>query len=682
MASNTKDKGSRSQPTRLSKNAPCTPSLNKQAPNTATYNPRTATSRYSYRGCASQLPVPVVNKTSVRKAKRKPSAVRKTDNAASHPNLTKLLASQPQPALPPNPSNNNVTTTTDASPKFADQDPSGKSDDTSPPSLSLSADHTIHELPSCTEDLNATVVPSGSLHISDQQSNFNTTQENPSQASPSNDSLSASPPDKPVILPHDGPPAPTGESNAVSNTNETLKRTEIEDLATHSSDHNQPHSLASSPWQLVYSEMKSMRLEMTSMSKRLSQLDKIERDVGSLKSQIDGISSKTRDLERALKDHSTDIDSLKTSLSETTSKINDYDSSIEKLWAYTDEIASKADQRVRELKEAVQENIDRIGQIGDVKATIKKEVEFQIKEVLQVFKQEFKKECGEQIRRSSQSTKNELHQSINRTAHYFAYKSLQDQAFFNRHNLVIRGIQEHETDSAFSQAANFFKTSLNLSRISIDVAYRLGKPPSQGSSYVRPIVVKFSKISDRNTVWKKRNVIPQQGRGKTIRIQADIPKQLREDLHILYRVHNAAQKTNQYQSIEVKNYRLYLDGAEFFAWELEELPVSLRPSTLATRVSNNALVFYSKHSALSNHHPSPFEVRGRSFANMEQYLAYKKAKLSGQKTLIQKALLAQDPVEAKSVNTDASSFTGTSNFTGSYSPSSTKCEQQFTKINW
>lgn len=162
------------------------------------------------------------------------------------------------------------------------------------------------------------------------------------------------------------------------------------------------------------------------------------------------------------------------------------------------------------------------------------------------------------------------------------------------------------------------------------------------------MVVKFSKIADRNTVWKKRNDISQQGRSRSnpIRIQADIPKQLREDLQILYRVENAAQKTNQYQTVEVKNYRLYLDGSEYSTWELEALSTALRPSTLATKASDHALVFYSKHTPLSNHHPAPFEVRGRSYANMEQYLAYKRAKLSGQKTLIQKALLAQDPVEA------------------------------------
>lgn len=99
----------------------------------------------------------------------------------------------------------------------------------------------------------------------------------------------------------------------------------------------------------------------------------------------------------------------------------------------------------------------------------------------------------------------------------------------------------------------------------------------------------------------------------------------------------------------MKNYKLYLNGEEYAAWELEELPHPLRPSSLATRQSDNSLVFYSKYSALSNHYTAPFEVRGRQFANMEQYLAYKRAKLSGQRSFINKALLPQDPVEAKAI---------------------------------
>lgn len=416
---------------------------------------------------------------------------------------------------------------------------------------------------------------------------------------------------------------------------------------------NLPPSTPSDPWHLAYSEIKSMTVKLRSMSQRMSQLDKIEKDVGSLKNQIEGISAKTKSLESALQNHSTDITSVKSSLSDITSDIKQQDASLEKLWAFTEEVASNTNQRVCKIKHAIQDNIDKIAQIGDVKAIINKEVTEQIRDninkevsaqiqiALQAFKQEFKKECVKQMRRCTHATKNELYNIINRNTHNFAYKNLQDQAFFNRHNLIIWGIREHKRNSAFKQATNFFNSKLNLPNLSIDVAYRLGKPPLQGSSYNRPIVVKFARIADRNTVWKKRNDIPQQGKAKSIFIQAD--------LQILYRVLNAAQKTNQYQTAEVKNYKLYLDGSEYSAWELEEFPTPLWPSTLATKVSDNALVFYSKYSALSNHHPAPFEVRGWSYANTEQFLAYKRAKLSGQKSIIQKALRAQDPVEAKSI---------------------------------
>lgn len=427
-----------------------------------------------------------------------------------------------------------------------------------------------------------------------------------------------------------------------------------------------PPSKPADPWHLTYNEMRAM-------SQRMAKLDKIEKNVDTLKTQMTEVVTRTRDLEGAVKNHATDINTIK---SETAKQ----DTSIKDLWTFSNDVASKADQRVRELKEAIQENINKLERIGDVKGQIKEQIDAHLTEFAQSIKEEIIKEIrqefndmlkkssqearkdikenvikevrqefSDQIKRNSQTSKKEIHDAINSNAHYCQYTRLQDQASNNRLNLVLLGIRENDRESAYSQASAFFKSSLKLKNISIDVAYRVGQPPAQGSPYNRPIIVRFSYIADRNTVWKKRNNIPQDGQGRSIRIQADLPKQLREDLQILYRVQKAATKIPQYQTAEVKNYKLYLNGEEFFAWELEHLPLPLRPSSLATRKAEGVLVFYSKYSALSNHHYAPFQVRGRSYANMEQFLAYKKAKLSGQQMLINKALLAQDPVEAKAV---------------------------------
>lgn len=402
-----------------------------------------------------------------------------------------------------------------------------------------------------------------------------------------------------------------------------------------------PPSTPADAWHLAYTELRAM-------GKRMNQLDKIERDVESLKNQMGTVSKKTEHLENCIQNHYTDINYLKSAVGEIKTSIKKHDESVAKLWTFVGDIATKTDQRVREIKQAIQENINQIGQLANIKTDIRKEVSTMIRESTQTIKTEIKTELSEQITKSSQTTKEDFNNTINRHAHDVAYKALQDQAYFNRHNLVLLGMQEQGQDSAFTQATKLFKSELKLSNLSVDVAYRMGKPPAQGSSYSRPIVVKFSKISSRNSVWKKRNDISRNDRSKYV-LQADLPKQLREDLQILYRVQRAAIKSNQYQTAEVKNYKLYLDGEDFAAWELEELPIPFRPSTLATRESQDSLAFYSKHSPLSNHHPSPFEVRGRSYANMEQYLAYKKARLSGQKSFINRALLAHDPVEAKSI---------------------------------
>lgn len=433
--------------------------------------------------------------------------------------------------------------------------------------------------------------------------------------------------------PHEDSPTPSQETIPAETTNNEKDQPP---------GFNLPPSTPEDPWHLAYTELRAM-------GKRMAQLDKIERDVTSLKTQMETVSKRTEQLENVVRNHTSDINSVKSDIAGIKSSIEKQNESVEQLWNYAEELAAKTDQRVRELKQAIQENINKIGQFANIKKDIRNEVATMIRDSPQIIKNELKKELGEQVRKHSQATKDDVNNILNRHAHDIAYKGLQDQAYFNRHNLVLLGVKEHDQDSAYSQASNFFRSDLKLSNLSIDVAYRMGKQPAQGSSYSRPILVKFAKISNRNSVWKKRKDVPRGEHSNSIRIQADLPKQLREDLQILYRVQRAALKSPQYQTAEVKNYKLYLDGEDFSAWELEELPLFLRPSTLATRRSDDTVVFYSKHSPLSNHHPSPFEVRGRSYANMEQYLAYKKAKLSGQKIFINKALLAQDPVEAKSI---------------------------------
>lgn len=100
------------------------------------------------------------------------------------------------------------------------------------------------------------------------------------------------------------------------------------------------------------------------MGQLMLKLDKIERDVASLKTKFDEISGKTKILEGVVQGHTTVIDELKASMSEIKSSEQQHGTAIEQLWMFSNDVATKADQRIREIKQAIQGNITKIEQIG------------------------------------------------------------------------------------------------------------------------------------------------------------------------------------------------------------------------------------------------------------------------------------------------------------------------------
>lgn len=213
-----------------------------------------------------------------------------------------------------------------------------------------------------------------------------------------------------------------------------------------------------------------------------------------------------------------------------------------------------------------------------------------------------------------------------------------------------------DLEAKLSRNSKDIKTSANkISRnsekkIGIKTAYRLGRPPAEGNTYARPILIKFYNLADRNAVWRMRNNIPQQegqqeGQQK-VKIQADIPKKLRDGIASMYRIVSAASGMEEFKSATIKDYAISLNGKQYTVDQLETLPPPIRPSSLAVRESDETLIFFSKSAFLSNHSPSTFMIDGHVFNNMEHFLAFKKAELSQQEHLIQRALQASDPAEA------------------------------------
>lgn len=104
---------------------------------------------------------------------------------------------------------------------------------------------------------------------------------------------------------------------------------------------------------------------------------------------------------------------------------------------------------------------------------------------------------------------------------------------------------------------------------------------------------------------------------------------------------------DEFKTASVRDFAVVLHGKSYTPAQLETLPFPLRPSTLATKKSDHALVFFTKLSVLSNHSPSDFTIQNKLFSNMEQYLAYNRAETSQQHDLAERALQTKDPVQAK-----------------------------------
>lgn len=156
-------------------------------------------------------------------------------------------------------------------------------------------------------------------------------------------------------------------------------------------------------------------------------------------------------------------------------------------------------------------------------------------------------------------------------------------------------------------------------------------------------------MSDRNLVWRTRDEIPQEDRQHIIKIQADLPKQLRDDTNILYRVLRVASAIPEYNRATIREYTLILHDKQYTARQLEALPEPLWLSSLACKELDQAMVFFSRFSPLSNHHPSKFTLDNKTFHTMEQFLPFKRAEISKDEPLMDKALQVKDPVEAKSI---------------------------------
>lgn len=366
------------------------------------------------------------------------------------------------------------------------------------------------------------------------------------------------------------------------------------------------------PWHETFLELQAIRATM-------NKLDRIDTATSTLTEQMSSVLGKTTELENKVETNATQVKDLKAEINTLKDTVAKQGEMIRSITNLKDDYKRATRKTIEEMNDLIQQQKDQVDSFHDKTDRLKKDILVEVDGKIE-----------------------DLSQNL-------SHKELKNQAFRNRHNLVITGLEEEQGKSPKKAAEEYIESSLKIKDVKVTEAYRVGAPPAEGSSYHRPLVLKFSNLAHRNKVWKGRVDLTSDKDDHKIRVQADLPKKLREEVRVLYRVAKAAAASQKFKSAFVRDYAFFWKGQEYTPNQLEHLPRPLRPSTLASKSSEQALIFFSRHTFLSNHHPSVFKIKGVRYNNVEQFLAHKRATLSGQEAMIQKALKTTNPSEAKSL---------------------------------
>lgn len=401
-------------------------------------------------------------------------------------------------------------------------------------------------------------------------------------------------------------------------------------------------------WLMFFDEIRSIGKKLVSLEK----IDKIDKTTDAVSSQLKAVIERTIEIEEAVKINAATIADVQEQTFSTKTAVEQHDRDIDKLKSLESVVEQQKKDigKLKTLEPSVHSHDKDIKGLKTLEATLTKATGKVVDEMRGLVMEQRKQMDAFQT--SSKQIKSNVAQLVEekvlQVKKELDFKSLKKEAFSKRFNLVFTGLQEDPQKDTRAIVKDFVSNTLNLKDVNVGSALRIGSPQSENSNHNRPVAVSFANLAHRNKIWRNRNNISGNNDGdNVVRIHADLPKQLRKDVQVLYKVMKVASAIPEYQSIRIRDYMIELDGSKYAPSDLESLPKPIRPSTIAMRESEDTIVFYTCHSFLSNHHPSPFNCQGHAFANIEQFLAYKRAQLSGQEQLIQRALNATDPLEAK-----------------------------------
>lgn len=301
--------------------------------------------------------------------------------------------------------------------------------------------------------------------------------------------------------------------------------------------------------------------------------------------------------------------------------------------------------RIKGVENSLAEHSRQIGELKKNQSSLLEEINESVGEQMKSFKEALRRDNklfrAELINEANHKVDRKVDLKLEQATTGLREEFMEEKGVSHMNNLIVMGLQEaKEGDTDRDQVKSLFKDRMNITGLRIDSVHRRGKP---GGSCPRPLFLRFPWLIDRNKVWFAKSKLKSDDSPK-IWLQEDLPKPIRVVQRALYQAFKRAKSLPcSFTSVQLKGTRLILDGKAYGPEDMDALPPVLQPSNMATRHSELVIVFFGRASPLSNHHHSIFNIEGHRFSSMEQFLAWKKAKLSGRKSLINKALASTNP---------------------------------------
>lgn len=192
----------------------------------------------------------------------------------------------------------------------------------------------------------------------------------------------------------------------------------------------------------------------------------------------------------------------------------------------------------------------------------------------------------------------------------------------------------------------------NADKIQISKIQRVGP---FFKDHCRPIVCHFMRYCDAQIVLRNSSQMP-----RDVFVREDLPPVIGNRRRILRPIFIKAKKMDAYKGkCRLMYDKLIISGKAFTVEplnNLHELPFELNPRNSAEKQNEEAIVFFTQGSPLSNFHHAPFMKDNIGYSCSEQYIQAKKAELFNDDLAHSKIMLTTDPYAIKKLGSRVRNF--------------------------